>query len=165
MITPRTKRVKLSGQKHRNPDFISQSPLMEVTTPVPASSTLLPILSGRFQRPIQFPRLQSTTGTLQTICLNSAFTQPHHCCLTRMCGDRKSVPRIPRLHIDLARDPWKTKPESYWLPHVTFLQNDSLAGLPGKVGVALSVANSTISILSALSPVATLNSCSFVMSS
>ena len=123
----RGKRLRLSGPKHQNPDFVSKSPLMEVTARVPANSTLLNTLFGRFNRPIQFPRLDSTThGTSQTICLNSAFMNPHNCCTTRLCGDRKSVPRIPRLHIDLSSEPWKSKPESYWAPLVAFLQNDSV---------------------------------------
>jgi hypothetical protein len=118
------KRLKLAGLKHKNPDFICQKPPMEVTTPVPAQNTLLNTLFGRFQRPIQFPRLKHTNGTLQTICLNSAFTPPHNCCLTRLCGDRKN--RIPRLHIDLSREPWRSKPEAYWLPLVKFLQDDAV---------------------------------------
>ena len=121
---PPNKRLRLAGTKHKNPDFISQKPLMEVTTPVPANSTLLNTLFGRFSRPIQFPRLKNMNGTLQTICLNSAFTSPHNCCLTRLCGDRKN--KIPRLHIDLSREPWRSKPETYWFPLVQFLQNDAV---------------------------------------
>ena len=119
-----TKRLKLAGIKHKNPDFISQKPPMEVTSPIPTQNTLLNTLFSRFQRPIQFPRLKNTNGTLQTICLNSAFNQPHNCCVTRNCGDRKN--RIPRLHIDLAREPWRSKPEGYWYPLVQFLQNDAV---------------------------------------
>ena len=47
--TARQKRIKLAGLKHKNPDFINQSPLMQVTTPVPANSTLMTTLFGRFQ--------------------------------------------------------------------------------------------------------------------
>jgi hypothetical protein len=124
--TLRNKRQKLAGLKHRNPDFINQSPLMQVTTPVPPHSTLMTTLFGRFQRPTQFPRLASPTGTgtSQTICLNSAFTSPNNCCLTSRCGDRKH--RTQRLHIDLSREPWKSQPETYWNPLVQFLKNDAV---------------------------------------
>jgi hypothetical protein len=122
----RQKRLKLAGSKHRNPDFINQSPLMQVTTPVPANSTLMTTLFGRFQRPTQFPRLASPTGTgtSQTICLNSAFMSPTNCCVTSRCGDRKN--RTQRLHIDLSREPWKSRPETYWNPLVQFLQDDAV---------------------------------------
>jgi hypothetical protein len=119
-----TKRQRLGGPKHTNPDFICRSPLMECSARVPANSTLLTTIFGRFNRPIQFPRLEAATGTSQTICLNSAFLAPYNCCTTRLCGDRRSVPRIPRLHIDLSCEPWKSKPEAYWAPMVQFLQND-----------------------------------------
>ncbi len=124
--TARQKRIKLAGLKHKNPDFINQSPLMQVTTPVPANSTLMTTLFGRFQRPTQFPRLASPTGTgtSQTICLNSAFMSPNNCCVTNRCGDRKN--RTQRLHIDLSREPWRSQPETYWYPLVQFLQNDAV---------------------------------------
>jgi hypothetical protein len=122
---PLNKRAKLSGRKVRNPDFINYSPIMAVTVPVPANSTLLNTLFDRFSQPTQFPRLPSSTGTLLTICLNSAFSAPHNCCMTKSCGDRKT--RNHRLHIDLSREPWKSHPESYWAPLVTFLQNDVIS--------------------------------------
>ena len=118
------KRLRLGGPKHHNPDFICQSPLMECAVRVPANSTLLTTIFGRFNRPIQFPRLEASPGTFQTICLNSSFLAPYNCCTTRLCGDRKSNPRVPRLHIDLSKEPWKSKPEAYWAPIVQFLQND-----------------------------------------
>jgi hypothetical protein len=117
-----TKRQRLGGKKVKNPDFINSSPLMESTTTIPQGRTVLQTLYGKFSTPVQFPRLPAANGTLQTLCLNSSFAAPHHTCTTRLCGDRKSTPRTPRLHIDLSKDLWKNKPESYWAPMVTFLQ-------------------------------------------
>jgi hypothetical protein len=119
----RNLRTRLGGERIRNPDFINQSPLMECTSNVPQHKTILQALYGKFQMPVSYPRFPTNTGTLQTLCLNSSFVSPHHTCTTRMCGDRKSAPRMARLHIDLSRDEWKTKPEAYWNPIVAFLTN------------------------------------------
>ena len=121
------KRVKLGGKKLQAPDFISSTPLMETVIPIPtASRSITMTLIKRINAPIQFPRLPSSNGTLQTICLNSVFPAPHNCCMLRLCGDKKSTPRIPRLHIDLNSEPWRSKPENYWTPIVEFLQQDGI---------------------------------------
>jgi hypothetical protein len=119
------KRARLGGKKLTAPDFISQTPLMETVIPLPPNtrSTTMAMVK-RINAPIQFPRLPSDNGTLQTICLSSAFQQPYNCCILRLCGDKKVVPRTPRLHIDLYKEPWRSKPESYWAPMVIFLQNE-----------------------------------------
>jgi hypothetical protein len=120
---PINKRQRLGGPKIKNPDFINQSPLMECTSQMPQHKTVLQALYGKFQAPVQYPRFPTNTGTSQTLCLNSSFVSPHHTCTTRLCGDRKSYPRMSRLHIDLSKDEWKKKPEAYWAPIVAFLKN------------------------------------------
>jgi hypothetical protein len=124
---PISKRIKLGGKKNLTPDFISSTPLMEPVVPLPSNtkSTTMTMLR-RINAPIPFPRLASTNGTLQTICLNSAFPKPYTCCILKLCGDKKTVPRTPRLHIDLHAEPWRSKPESYWAPMVAFLQNEQI---------------------------------------
>ena len=124
---PIPKRIKLGGKKAMIPDFISSTTLMEPVVPLPSStkSTTMTMLR-RINAPIAFPRLASTTGTLQTICLNSAFPKPFNCCILKLCGDRKTSPRTPRLHIDLNAEPWRSKPESYWNNMVAFLQNEQI---------------------------------------
>jgi hypothetical protein len=117
----RNKRTRLGGDRIRNPDFINHSPLMECTSQVPQYKTILQALYGKFQMPVSYPRFPTNTGTLQTLCLNSSFVSPHHTCTTRLCGDRKSVPRMARLHIDLSKEEWKNKPEAYWAPMMSFL--------------------------------------------
>ena len=92
-----SKRVKLGGERLTAPDFISSTPLMETVLPFPPNtrSTTVP-----------FPCLQAQNGTLQTVCFNSAFLQPHNCCILRLCRDKKAVPRTPRLHTNLYKEPW-----------------------------------------------------------
>jgi hypothetical protein len=115
------KRAKLGGDRIKNPDFINRSPLMECTFLIPPSQSVLQALYGKFQMPVSYPRFPTTTGTSQTLCLNSSFVGPHNTCLTRMCGDRKN--RMARLHIDLSKEVWRTKNEAYWAPLVKFLLN------------------------------------------
>jgi hypothetical protein len=124
---PIPKRIKLGGKKSLIPDFISSTTLMDPVVPLPPNtkSTTMTMLR-RINAPIPFPRLASTNGTLQTICLNSAFPKPYNCCILKLCGDKKMVPPTPRLHIDLNAEPWRSKPESYWNPMVTFLQNEQI---------------------------------------
>ena len=118
------KRTKLGGKQPKIPDFISATALMVPVVPLPVNcrSTTMTMVR-RIQAPVPFPRLPSQNGTLQTICLNSAFPPPYNCCVLRLCGDKKSVPRTPRLHIDLHQEPWRSKPEAYWAPMVAFLMN------------------------------------------
>jgi hypothetical protein len=120
-----TKRAKLGGKTTRNYDFVSSSPVMEIVALAPNKSVTATLMS-RFLAPIPFPCLQDQNGTFNTICLNSAFQQPHNVCDSRICGDRHANPRIPRLHIDLAKEPWCSKPEQYWTPLVAFLTNDAI---------------------------------------
>jgi hypothetical protein len=117
------KRAKLGGERIKNPDFINRCPLMECTSTIPLSKSVLQHLYGKFQMPVSYPRFPTSTGTWQTLCLNSSFVGPHNTCSTRMCGDRKAVPPMSRLHIDLSRETWRSQPEAYWAPLVTFLLN------------------------------------------
>ncbi len=121
------KRIRLAGGKIKIPDFISSTPLMIPVVSLPANcrSTTMALVR-RIQAPVPFPRLPSTNGTLQTLCLNSAFPQPYNCCVLRLCGDKKSNPRTPRLHIDLNQEPWSSKPEAYWAPMVAFLMHEQV---------------------------------------
>jgi hypothetical protein len=121
------KRLKLAGRKHNNPDFINALPPMEMIVPIPRGKSPTATMINRFQLPIPFPRLASASGTLQTICLNSAFVGTNNCCVLRLCGDRRSVPRTERLHLDMSKEPWKSRPEPYWDSMVAFLKNETVA--------------------------------------
>jgi hypothetical protein len=122
-----SKRAKIGVKKVQKPDFINTSPPMLCVDDMPHNRTVLQNLYGKFNAGVQFPRLQAANGTFQTLCLNSSFASPHNSCRTCLCGDRKSTPRTPRLHIDLALSQWTTKPEVYWAPMVAFLQSPTVA--------------------------------------
>jgi hypothetical protein len=121
---PEKKRAKLGDKITKVPDYISGAPLMEAVLAIPKNTrSVTMMLVRRISAPISFPRLPTTTGTFQTICLNSAFPSPQNCCVLRLCGNKKVSPPVPRLHIDLSKDAWKNKPEAYWAPVVEFLQS------------------------------------------
>jgi hypothetical protein len=119
----RQKRAKLTGSQRRSFDFVSSTPPMEIIQLIPGK-TVTHTLMRRFTTQVRFPRLPAPNGTLQTLCLNSAFQNPHNGCDSSMCGDRSTNPRTPRLHIDMSREPWRSQPEMFWLPLVEFLQSD-----------------------------------------
>ena len=112
---------------HR-PDFMNSTPLMEVTVPldpnVPVSTQLFTRLPTGITYP-KFPSVPSGTS-LTTICFRSSFSSPQNCCSTRLCKERKA-PRNQRLHVDVGSEPWRSKPESYWTPLVTFLQDPAVS--------------------------------------
>jgi hypothetical protein len=120
---PDPKRQKLGGGRIKNPDFINKSPPMECTFTMPAQKSVLQALYGKFHAPVAYPRFPTSTGTLQTLCLNSSFVSPHNTCTTRLCGDRKSGTRMLRLHMDLSQEEWRKKPEAYWAPLIAFLRH------------------------------------------
>ena len=121
---PEKKRAKLGDKTTKVPDYISGAPLMEAVLAIPKNTrSVTMMLVRQISAPISFPRLPTTTGTFQTICLNSAFPSPQNCCVLRLCGNKKVSPPVPRLHINLSKDAWKNKPEAYWAPVVEFLQS------------------------------------------
>jgi hypothetical protein len=123
-VEPDKKRAKLGDKITKVPDYISGAPLMEAVLAIPKNTrSVTMMLVRRISAPISFPRLPTNTGTFQTICLNSAFPSPQNCCVLRLCGNKKVNPPVPRLHIDLSKDVWKNKPETYWAPVVEFLQS------------------------------------------
>jgi hypothetical protein len=102
-------------------DFINSVPLLETVQPlrqdIPVSTQLL----ERIPKGIPYPKFPDPSGTCQTtICFRSAFASPQNCCATRICKERRP-PRQTRLHVDLGTSEWKSKPESYWAPLVSFL--------------------------------------------
>jgi hypothetical protein len=119
------KRLKLDRAKTKVYDFNSTCPPMEIIEMIPGK-TVTATLMRRFTTHIRFPRLNLPNGTSQTICLNSAFQSPHNCCESKACGDRTTNPRTPRFHLDLSREPWRSKPEDFWSPLVLFLQTDAV---------------------------------------
>jgi hypothetical protein len=104
-------------------DFINVTPLLVPTTPFNNHTPVSTQLFDRLPKGVLYPKLPSLTGTsLSNICFRSAFAPPHNCCKTSLCRERRQ-PKPYRLHLDLSLPEWKNKPESYWTPLITFLQD------------------------------------------
>ncbi len=102
-------------------DFVSLTPLLETILPlnmeIPVSTQLL----ERIPKGIPYPKFPDAPGTcLTTICFRSAFASPQNCCATSLCKERRP-PKQTRLQVDPSQPEWKSKPEPYWAPLVTFL--------------------------------------------
>jgi hypothetical protein len=71
-----------------------------------------------------YPKLTDTNGKPDCLlCFLSAFPAPHNSCQLDTCIAAKRRKREnQRLHIDLSQEPWRSKPEAYWQPVVTWLQ-------------------------------------------
>jgi hypothetical protein len=116
-------RKRLAGNVDTRPDFINATPLLETTLPFNQHTPTSTQLFDRLPKGLVYPKFPSEDGTLMTtICFCAAFSSPHNCCKTRLCKERRP-PRQTRLHVDLSIEPWKSKPESFWTPLVTFLQD------------------------------------------
>jgi hypothetical protein len=109
-------------QRGRQPkDFVSNAPLLEsvqqLRQDLPVSTQLL----DRIPKGIVYPKFQDPSGTcMTTICFRSSFASPQNCCNTSLCKERRK-PHQTRFHVDPSAPEWRSKPESYWAPLVTFL--------------------------------------------
>ena len=102
-------------------DFVCLTPLLETILPLNMAIPVSTQLIERIPKGIPYPKFPDASGTcLTTICFRSAFASPQNCCTTSLCKERQP-PRQTRLHVDPSQPEWKSKPESYWAPLVTFL--------------------------------------------
>jgi hypothetical protein len=102
-------------------DFVSLTPLLETILPLNLEIPVLTQLIERFPKGIPYPKFPDASGTcLTTICFRSAFASPQNCCTTSLCKERRP-PRQTCIHVDPSQPEWKSKPEPYWAPLVTFL--------------------------------------------
>jgi hypothetical protein len=118
------KRVKAEQRQLARPDFTASIPVLEVVVPFHPHQPVSSQLFARLPTGTVYPKFPTpTSGTsLTTLCLRSMFCAPNNCCRTSLCKERRGH-RNSRIHIDLAQDLWKAKPESYWTPLVSFLQD------------------------------------------
>ena len=115
------------------PDFFSTSALLEAIVPLAANSRSIVkdlteragIVAGDTQR-LRFPQLMGPNGTSCFICFKSAFVAPHNKCATAGCN-REGGPF--RLHVDLSKAEWSSKPEDYWATLVAWLREPQIAAV------------------------------------
>jgi hypothetical protein len=118
---PASKRTKLA-KSARTADFLCTGPLIIPVEPLPGGKAAITTILHRLPRQGRFPLLSDAHGTSSYICFKSCFPAPHDRCVTKTCIHQKTTPPVPRLHVDLSVDYWKSKPEIYWNPLVQWLQ-------------------------------------------
>ena len=75
--------------------------------------------------PVRFPQLMYN-GKVHHLYLKCLFAVPMNKCWYTSCKGRSrykkryNTPNIPRLHIDLGIEEWKTQPREFWNLLVTF---------------------------------------------
>jgi hypothetical protein len=123
---PKKARTQPAQQSRNNPrtmakDFVSLTPLLETILPLNLEIPVSTQLIERIPKGIPYPKFPDASGTcLTTICFRSAFASPQNCCTTSLCKERRP-PKQTRIHVDPSQPEWKSKPEPYWAPLVTFL--------------------------------------------
>jgi hypothetical protein len=122
--TAAAKRLK-TGETSSNKvpaDYVAGSHLFEAIVPLPQGKPAITTIMARLKRGTRFPLIPDSNGTFDYICFHSAFPPPHNCCTTAKCKNLFVSPPKTRLHVDPSIEPFKSKPEAYWQPIVTFLQ-------------------------------------------
>jgi hypothetical protein len=71
-----------------------------------------------------YPKLTDIPGKDPClICFRSSFLPPYNICQFSSCiGKQRRRREAKRLHIDIAAEPWRSKPEAFWQPIVEWLQ-------------------------------------------
>jgi hypothetical protein len=111
-------------KRPREPDFTSSQALFEPVIAFQPGQRPMAYMIHNTDRATQYPRLADTPGKDPClICFRSSFPPPFNVCHTGSCiGNRSRRRETKRLHIDLAQEPWRTKPEAFWQPVVEWLQ-------------------------------------------
>jgi hypothetical protein len=112
------------SKQQRKPDFMARTALFEPCTPFQPGQGPMGYMVNNTDSTTQYPRLAATPGKEPClICFRSSFTQPFNVCQFSSCiGNRRKPRETQRLHIDLAQEPWRSKPEAFWQPIVEWLQ-------------------------------------------
>ncbi len=112
------------SKRQREPDFTSRTALFEPVTPFQPGQRPMGYMVNNTDRTTQYPRLVATPGKEPClICFRSSFAPPFNVCQFSSCiGNRRRRRETQRLHINLAQEPWRSKPEAFWQPVVEWLQ-------------------------------------------
>lgn len=123
------KRLKTANGRAARPpaDFICGAHLFEPLVPLPQGKPAITTIMARLKRSVRFPQIPNANGTLDYMCFHSSFPAPHNRCTTAKCKNNFVSPPTIRLHVDPSVEPFKSKPESFWQPIVTFLLQPEVA--------------------------------------
>jgi hypothetical protein len=112
-----------ANKRPREP-FVASKGLLKLAAPIPAGQRLMTYLFDAMPAHTQYPKMTNNDGKADClICFRSAFPSPHNSCQLESCIALKRRQRDnQRLHIDLAVEPWRSKPEAYWQPVVAWLR-------------------------------------------
>ena len=115
-------------KRHRE-SFVASQGMLELATPVPSGQRLMTYIFKAMPDNTPYPKLTDTDGKPDCLlCFCSAFPVPHNLCQLDTCiAAKRCKQENQRLHIDLSQEPWRSKPEAYWQPAVTWLQITSVS--------------------------------------
>jgi hypothetical protein len=104
--------------------------MIELVAPIPQGQRLMTYVFKALPENISYSKMVDNDGKPDClICFRSAFPYPHNSCQLERCIAAKRRRRDnQRLHVDLSKEPWHSKPEAYWKPVVDWLR------LPGVKG-------------------------------
>jgi hypothetical protein len=105
--------------------------MLELAAPIPQGQCLMTYIFKAL--PDNFPYLKMVNNDGKQdclICFCSAFPYLHNSCQLETCiAANQQQQNNQRLHIDLTKEPWHSKPESYWQPVVDWLRLPSVDGI------------------------------------
>jgi hypothetical protein len=114
------------GASKRHPEyFVASQGMLELAAPsIPSGQRLVTYLFKAMPDNTPYPKINDTDGKPNCLIRScSALPAPHHSCQLDTCiAARRQKRDNPCLHIDLAQEPWRSKPEAYWQPVMTWLQ-------------------------------------------
>jgi hypothetical protein len=112
------------AKRQRESDFTSSTALFEPATPFQLGQRPMGYMVNNTNRTTQYPRLAATPGKEPClICFWSSFAPLFNVCQFSSCiGNKRKRRETQHLHIDLAQDPWRSKPEVFWQPIIEWLQ-------------------------------------------
>jgi hypothetical protein len=112
--------------------FVASKSLLKLAAPIPEGQRFMTYLFKSLPMNTAYPKLAANDGKDCLICFRSAFQSPHNVCQLDTCIALKRRQRggeNKRLHIDLTQEPWRSKPEAYWQPVITWLQIPAVSAL------------------------------------
>jgi hypothetical protein len=112
------------------PDFVAAHPLFELVAPPRETRGIVTIFTTASPQNASKPALPTgQDGKSVLICFASSCCAPFNVCNLAACHSgqsrrvRKNAPTpTPFSHVDLAVEPWASKPESFWDPIVAWLK-------------------------------------------
>jgi hypothetical protein len=112
-----------ASKRHRE-FFVASQGMLKLAAPVPSGQRLMTYIFKAMPDNTPYPKLTDTAGKPDCLlCFHSGFPAPHNSCqLDTSIAAKRRKRENQCLNIDLGQGPWRSKPETYWQPVVTWLK-------------------------------------------